>query len=105
MESKSAVYAVLAVAIGYLLISVVPNRLEDLGGGKPPIRAPAEEAFGLGDEESKSIESAEEGLRIESAEPRFSTGGVWGGAYALGLWVVNLLIALGAYLVVKRRLA
>ena len=96
MESKVAVYAVLAVALGYLLISVVPNRLVDLGGETPPIPAPAEEVYGFGDEERQAI---------KGVEPRLSTGGMWDGAFALGIWMVDLLIALGVYLAVKRRLS
>lgn len=95
MESKAAVYAVLAVALGYLLISVVPNRLVDLEGETPPLPAPAEEVYGLDDEKR---------LATKGVEPQVSRGGVWGWAFAFGVWMVDLLIALGIYFAVKRRL-
>lgn len=95
MASKTAVYVLFAVALGYLLISAVPNRLVDLGGGMPPIRAPTGEIQGFGDEEMQAA---------EGAEPRLSTVSLWEGASALGVWMVDLVIALGVYFAVRRRL-
>lgn len=93
MESKAVIYAVLAVAIGYLLISVVPNRLTAIQ--EEPSRSDREEVFGL-----------EEKPSIKGPEPLPPTQrGVWDVAQALGIWIVDLMIALGVYFAVKRRLS
>lgn len=110
---KAFVYAMLAVTFGYLLISVAPSRLVDLGGRPPAIMAPAEEPskFGVDEEASKGFEGdeheeiAEEDQALIGTEPGLSAGGFWDGAYAVGMWMVDVMLALGVYLAVKRRLS
>lgn len=115
MESKVVVYAVLAVALGYLLVSAVPDRLAALRGvtqrgGAEEMEslgaeeaAPGEESLGVPDEVKGEISELEtaEGVEPELATPR----GGWDTAVSLGVWVINLMLALGVYFVVKRRLS
>jgi len=108
---KATVYAVLAVALGYLLISIAPSRLADLGRPQA-LTAPAGEPSGFGVEEApksvegdRSQESAEGVQSLGDAEPGLSAGGLWDGAYAVGMWMVDLMLALGVYLAVRRRLS
>lgn len=98
MGPKAGVYAVVALVLGFVLISVVPSSLVDLGEGKqsiPPPRASVEEnqKFGLG--ESQDLDSVESELNSVS---------IFDGAMAFGIWIVDLFIALGIYLILKSRL-
>jgi len=95
MVPKTAVYAVLAVALGYLLVSAVPNRLATMQRGTRPLPEGRDEAYGLRGEAAGSRKGVEPQLSPSSS----------GGVLALGLWMVDLLIALGVYFVVKRRLS
>jgi len=92
MESKAIIYAVLAVALGYLLISVVPSRLAAV----PEENLRSErEAFSLA--EAPPVAGSE-------AQPPPESG-IWSITQTLGVWIVDLMIALGVYLIVKRRLS
>jgi len=116
MESKAVIYTVLAIALGYFLISAVPERLEALQGMN--LRGGAEEMEGIVVEAPKSTDSESlaapdeavsslgDDVIAESAEPEeVALGGVREGALALGVWMINLMIALGVYFIVKRRLS
>jgi hypothetical protein len=113
MESKAVVYAVLAVAIGYLLVSAVPNRLTALRGDSirsipEEIQSPEVEGIvtdkeslkSYGEETSASKDETTGGLEPELVSNR---GGAW--VNVLGVWFVNLSIALGIYFAVKHRLS
>ena len=115
MKSKAVVYTVLAVALGYFLISAVPDQLETFQGVRQ--RGGAKETEGLTvevpettgsdskallDESISSLDSAiTEGTETEEA----AIGGVRDGAVTVGLWMINLMIALAVYFIVKRRLS
>ena len=121
MESKAVIYTVIAVALGYLLISAVPDRLASLQRVTRPRGAeemesvvveekestesesrvaPDESISTLGDELTAEVSELEVS-ELEIAAPR----GVWDGAIALGVWMINLIVALGVYFIVKRRLS
>ena len=93
MESKAIIYAVLAVALGYLLISVVPSRLAAVP--EENLRSERGDAFSLA--EAPPVAGSE-------AQPPPESG-IWSITQTLGVWIVDLMIALGVYLVVKRRLS
>lgn len=101
---KTAIYVVVAVVIGYLFTSIVPERLsinqevsERLSINQDvPISSPAEGAF------SKDIEEEADFKSQESPRPIIRETG--DGFQAIGIWIVNLAIALGVYLFIKRRI-
>jgi len=98
MGSKAGVYAVVALVLGFVLISVIPSSLEELGGGKRailPPRASVDEnqKFGLGESQD-----------LETLGPERLSAGISDGAMAFGIWIFDLFIALGIYLILKRRL-
>lgn len=96
MESKTVLYVVLAVFLGYFLISDIPSRLASLPEETP--RSVPEEVLGLDLEEPLA-----KGLEPPLLGP--ASRGVWDGAVALGIWIVDLMVALGVYFVVKRRIS
>jgi len=98
MGSKTAVYAVLAVALGYVLISAVPDQIVAVRERSQPVQAVPEEAKGLASGELDTFAG-------EKPPPLPSGFNLWDGASLLGLWLVNLLVALGVYFLVKRRLS
>ena len=125
MESKLFVYAVIAVTLGYLLVSTVPEQLAALQG--ETMRAATEAKESLDVEEPKiygeeterlsedvaplteeiSGDKASVDAAKEAAEEVEVTFGLSKGrdiAATISLWIVNLLIALGVYLIAKRRL-
>ena len=115
MKSKAVVYTVLAVALGYFLISAVPNQMETFQGVRQ--RGGSVESESLSVEAPESAEKSEsepdelasglsDAVIAEIEEPEeVARGGVRDGAVALGVWVINLMIALGVYFIVKRRLS
>ena len=116
MESKAVIYAVIAVALGYILISAVPDRLASLQRVTQPRGAEEMESLVLEEPEStesesrdaldESISALSEDLTADVAElEKAAPRGVWDGAIALGVWMINLMIALGVYFIVKRRLS
>lgn len=99
MGSKTGVYAVVALVLGFVLISVVPSSLEDLGRGGLAIHPPRasvdeNQKFGLG-----------EGQDLDSVGTERLSAGISDGAMAFGIWIFDLLVALGIYLILKRRLS
>jgi hypothetical protein len=98
MGSKTAVYAILAVALGYILISTVPDQIVVVEEGSQPVRAVPEKAEGLATE---SDTFTDEKMHLPSS----SSFTLWDGAYTIGLWIINLLLALGVYFLVKRRIS
>jgi len=116
MESKAVIYAVIAVALGYILISAVPDRLASLQGVMQRGGAKDMESLVLEEPEStdsesrdaldESISTLSDELTADIAELEIAApGGVWDGAIALGVWMINLMIALSVYFIVKRRLS
>ncbi len=128
MNSKAVLYAVFAVALGYLLISVVPTKLSppespmlterafSTESGEPPQPAPDESIEGipdtakedLGEVESDiagnaSSSSAAEAAK-EAAEAAKSAAAPLSNFLGYMLWIADLFIALGVYVVAKRRL-
>ena len=98
MGSKTAIYAVLAVALGYIMISAIPDQIGVVEEGSQPVRAGPEKAESLA---AESDTFADEKMHLP-ASPSFT---LWDGAYTIGLWIVNLLLALGVYFLVKRRIS
>jgi len=107
---------VIAVALGYLLISAVPDRLSSLQRVKRP--KGAEEMESIVVEEGESVESEfrvvpDESISVLGDEltadvaelEKGAPKAVWDGAIVLGVWMINLIIALGVYFIVKRRLS
>jgi hypothetical protein len=111
MESKAVVYAVLAVAIGYLLVSAVPNRLTALRGDSirsipEEIKSPEVEGSVTDNESLKAYgeETApSEDKTTGGSEPELVAhrGGNW--VNVLGVWFINLFIALGIYFTIRHR--
>jgi hypothetical protein len=114
MESKAVVYTVLAVAIGYLLVSAVPDRLTALRGdsirsGSKATKSP-EVDESLTDNESmkaygeETVAGEDKTTGVSEPEQVAHRGG-WDWANVLGIWFINLIIALGAYFAIKHRLS
>jgi len=98
MGSKAGIYAFVALVLGFVLISVVPSSLVDLGEGKRSISPPRasvddNEKFGLGESQG-----------LEAVESELNSASILDGAMALGIWIVDIFIALGIYLILKRLL-
>jgi len=95
MNSKMTVYMVVAVALGYLLVSTVPATL------MPPrmeaMRSPTEDEPVLGAKPEMDIQESE---AVLTGPPT-----VWDGVSQIGFWFLDLLIAFGVYFIAKRRLA
>lgn len=116
MQSKAVVYTVLAVALGYFLISTVPDRLETLQGMRQRGGAVESESLAVEAPESndsktlsaidESVSSLRDSVTVDETETeKVAFGGVRDGAITVGLWMVNLTIALAVYFIVKRRLS
>jgi len=103
MESKAVVYAVLAVALGYLLISAVPNQLVTLGGEKGLVTIEEETQRAPPESLELSGEKAQTYGDLETQPP--PPKGLWREAAAIGVWIIDLLIALGAYFAARRWLS
>lgn len=93
MNSKVVVYAVLAVALGYFLISTAPAIMT------PPEREPT-----FAGDEGKPLLGAPEESDIRGPEDQPSKKNqIWNEAFQFSVWIINLFIALGVYMVAKRR--
>jgi len=121
MESRALVYAVLAIAMGYFLVSAVPQRLASPMYAErvefQPARPGGEEM--LGSPEAPAVEGAEPDERGDSAktasdaasaaaeEASAASSGLTSFPFVnvFGTWILNLFIALGVYFVARRRLA
>jgi hypothetical protein len=113
MENKALVYAVLAISLGYLLVSAVPSQLappmfsatEDSELLKEPApgraESPAEDA-------SAPLIEQDDTFSGDAAEAQGEVFAAEGGSSNLvisvfGTMSVNLLLALGVYMVARRR--
>lgn len=95
MTSRAVVYAVLAVALGYLLISIIPATL-----------IPHEkEILRPSDEKSPLAEAPGESTFKRSEETQIGKGVTWNEALKFSFLIIDLLIALGIYFIARRRLA
>lgn len=93
MYQKMTVYAVLAIAIGYLLISTVPAI----------ITPPEEKMLTLGEEEMVTAPTpTEPGVEGEEART-LGEGLFWGEIYQYGFLAVDVAIAVGVYMLARRR--
>jgi hypothetical protein len=93
MNSKITVYMVVAVALGYLLVSTVPNTL------MPPrmeeLRSPTEDEQILGAKPKMEIQGSETKLLGQPT--------IWDSVSQIGFWLVDLLIAFGVYFIARRK--
>jgi hypothetical protein len=116
MENKALIYTVLAISLGYLLVSAVPSRLAPpmyagSGDDSELIRGPVPESA-VPPEEGAATAAADstqgDTLSSESAQgERLSAGSGSRNMIVsvFGTWSVNLLIALGVYFFARRRFA
>ena len=124
MENKVLVYAVLAISLGYLLVSTVPSQLappmfgESTGDpellkapGPERGEAPADSAAAPATEldETFSGDAAEvqgdASAAQSSSDEALAAGGGSGNLVisVFGTWSINLVIALGVYFIARRR--
>jgi len=118
MENKVLVYAVLAISLGFLLVSEVPNQLAPPMFGEPAgdseiLRAPGQEiaevpadsiATPAGEPNEKfSADSA--AAQGDASEEALAAGGGSGNLMisVFGTWGFNLIVALGVYFIARRR--
>lgn len=113
MENKALVYAVLAISLGYLLVSAVPSRLAspmllESGDNSEVIRGPTPESPDAPvegvpemDTSQGDILSAGEAVQEESLVAGRGSGNLI--VSVVGTWSVNLLVALGVYFIARRR--
>jgi hypothetical protein len=95
MNSRMAIYIVLAIAMGYMIVSTVPTTLT-------PPESDALRA-GTKDEPIMSAQPEREVFESELQSKNATTMGI--NTFQIGIWVLDLLIALGAYFLAKRWLA
>lgn len=131
MKNKVLVYAVLAISLGFLLISEVPNQLAPPMFGEPAgdsemvrvpgqenaeapadsITAPAtelDETFsGESAADAKADVFATEDAALAAAEAQEALAAEGGSSNLVisvfGTWSVNLIVALGVYFIARRR--
>ncbi len=124
MENKVLVYAVLAISLGFLLVSEVPGQFAPPMFGEPAgdsemVRAPGQEnaeapadsitapATELDETFSGDAATAKgDTLAAGSAsEEALAAGGGSGNLVisVFGTWSVNLIVALGVYFIARRR--
>ena len=114
MQNRALVYAVLAISLGYLLVSAVPSQLappmlsESAGDrelvkapGQENAEAPTDDAFASGTEPDGTFS----GDAAEAQGDALVAGGGSGNLVIsiFGTWSVNLLFALGVYFIARRR--
>jgi hypothetical protein len=112
MENKTLVYTVLAISLGYLLVSAVPSRLAppmyaESGDESELMRSPVPEGTEPPTEGTATADSSKEDtLSSESAqEERLATGSGSGNLIVsvFGTWSINLLVAISVYFFARRR--
>ena len=127
METRVLVYAVLAISLGFLLVSEVPSQLTPQMFGEPVgdsemVRAPGQEQpkapaegesapAGEPDETFSSDSAAAQGDTSDASAARstsdesLAAGGGSGNLVisVFGTWSVNLIVALGVYFIARRR--
>jgi hypothetical protein len=92
MYQKMTVYAVLAIAIGYLLTSTVPA-----------IITPPEEKMLALSEEGMVLTTPSAEPEVEGKEAQTFEGQFWGEIYQYGFLAVDVAIAVGVYMLARRR--
>ncbi len=124
MKNKAIVYAVLAISLGFLLISEVPNQLAPPMFGEPAgdsemLKAPGQELreapadsiatpAGELDKTFSADEATAQGdasADRSASEDALAAGGGSGNLVisVFGTWSVNLIVALGVYFIARRR--
>ncbi len=127
MKNKVLVYAVLAISLGFLLISEVPNQLAPPMFGEPVgdsemVRAPGQEnaeapadsitapATELdetfsGDAAEVQGDTSDASAARSTSDEALAAGGGSGNLVisVFGKWSVNLIVALGVYFIARRR--
>ncbi len=127
MENKALIYAVLAISLGFLLISEVPNQLAPPMFGEPAgnsemVRAPGQEnaeapadsitapATELdetfsGDAAEVQGDTSDASAARSTSDEALAAGGGSGNLVisVFGTWSVNLIVALGVYFIARRR--
>lgn len=101
MTSKATVYIVLAVAIGYLLVSSFPIRFETMTTKEVKQLGDTNRSYGFSSGGEQAKGSEEDRLLA----PEVTASGAWDWSTLLGFLVVDLSIALGVYFIVKRHLS
>ena len=104
MTQKSLVYMVLAVAVGYILVSAVPQQIAMYTAPQNMLTGPAPDGpltegsdVGILGQESAKVPS-DDGIRSSMLEPsRVLELMKW--------WTVDVLVALSIYWVARRRFA
>ena len=115
MENKALVYAVLAISLGYLLVSAVPSKLAPpmyagSGDDSDLFRSPVQESAEPPEESAAAAADSSQGdmLSSESVQGKRLDAGSGSGnliVSVFGTWSVNLLVALSVYFFAKRRFA
>jgi hypothetical protein len=127
MENKALVYAVLAISLGYLLVSAVPGQLapqmfSESAGDSEMLKAPGpEHPEAPADSAAAPATELDDTLSGDTAEVQGDTSdasaarstsdealAAGGGSDNLvisvfGTWSVNLIVALGVYFIARRR--
>ena len=114
MENRALVYAVLAISLGYLLVSAVPSQLapplfSESAKDSEIVMAPgSENAEDPIDDASAPVTESDRTFSGDAAEARGDVLVAGGGSGNLvisvfGTWSVNLFIALGVYYIARRR--
>ena len=127
MKNKALVYAVLAISLGFLLISEVPNQLAPPMFGEPAgdsemVRAPGQENAEApadsivapagepdrtfsGDTAELQEDTSDASAAQSTSDEALAAGGGSGNLVisVFGTWSVNLIVALGVYFIARRR--
>ena len=114
MENRALVYAVLAISLGYLLVSAVPSQLappmfsESMEDRELLKASGPENAEAPTDDASAPASELDETFSRDAAEAQGDALVAGGGSGNLvisvfGTWSVNLFIALGVYFIARRR--
>ena len=116
MENRALVYAVLAISLGYLLVSAVPSQLaspilSESAGDRELVKAPGQEnAEAPTDDAFASATEPDGTFSRDATEAQGDVLAAGGGSGNLvvsvfGTWSVNLIVALGVYFIARRRLS
>jgi hypothetical protein len=114
MENRALVYAVLAISLGYLLVSAVlsqlaPPMFSEFEKDSEIVMAPGpENAEAPTDDASAPATDSDRTFSEDAAEAQGDVLAAGGGSGNLvvsvfGTWSVNLFIALGVYYIARRR--
>ena len=108
MESKLIVYMVLAISLGYIVMSTIPGQLT------PPrfkvvqhetesINTPNHDEPKTSAEETLGADSTADSAREAAEESKAARGPLTGSFMVVGTLVLNLSIAFGVYMLARRR--